>query len=305
MASVFSDTANVGGFSGGGFGGGFGGIPFGVPVGGFGGGFGGGDGLGLIALLALLGGRGFGRDGDCDKNGGDSNAAVIAALSAITNRNNDDDCCESLAVLSKLASIEGAIPAVGSQIQLALANLAAGLTAQNNTNTQTVTNQLGQIQLGQLVQSNAIQKAVADVDTNVDRVGASIINTVRDDGNATRALITANVIQDLRDDKIILANENAELRHDQRHHEHRRELDGLRINIENNNLAIAQQAQFQRQRQEDDDNRNIRFEFERLRNHLNIIDSQFAKATNSNVIVGNTGASTTGAQTASPTNVRA
>jgi hypothetical protein len=292
MGAVFNENTS----------GGFGGFP---AFGGFGGGYGGGDGLGLIALLALLGGRGFGRDGDnCGKDGGDSNAAVIAALSALNNRNNDNDCCEITALMSKLASIEGAIPAVGSSLQLALANLAAGLTAQNNTNTQTVTSQLGQIQLGQLVQANALQKAIGDVDTNVDRVGAAVINTVRDDGNTTRALITTNVIQGLRDDKIILANENAELRHDQRHNEHRRELDGIRINIENNNLAIAQQAQFQRQRQEDQDNQRIRFDFERLNSRLDIIDSQFARATNNSVNVGNSGAIGT-SQTANPTNVRA
>lgn len=281
MASVFSDTANVGGFSGGGFGGG---IPFGVPVGGYAGGLGG-DGLGLIALLALLGGRGFGRDGDsCHRGGdGDGNAATIAALSALVqNRNNDDDCCESLAVLSKLASIEGAIPAVGSQIQLALANLAAGLTAQNNTNTQTVTNQLGQIQLGQLVQSNAIQKAIADVDTNVDRTAATVINTVRDDGNATRALITANVIQDLRDDKVILANELAECRNE-------RNRDRDRNGIEINMLQNQQQAQLQFQ-----DQRN---EFDKLRGLL-LETVQLNRATNQAINIG------AGTQTASPVNTQ-
>lgn len=297
MATVFNESASGGGMG-----------TFGVPAyGGFGGGYGGGDGLGIIALLALLGGRGFGRDNDCGhghgRDGGDSNAAVIAALSALTNRGGDDNCCESIAVLSKLASIEGAIPAVGSQLQIALANLAAGLTAQNNSNTQTVTNQLGQIQIGQLVQSNALQKAICDVDTNVDRVGAAVINTVRDDGNATRALITSNVIDGLRDDKVILANEIAELRHDHRHAEHRRELDGIRINIENNNLAVAAQAQFQQQRQADLNFQKTQFDNDCLRRSLSELTLQVARATNSNVIVGNTGAVGTGTQTANPTNV--
>jgi hypothetical protein len=318
MALVNNETVGIGAgiggglpFGGGGFGGGFG-VPFGVPVGVGGGYSGGGDGIGLIALLALLGGRGFGGGHDhghgCrdDRSGGDSNAAVIAALSALNNRNDrdDDNCCESLAVLSKLASLEGAIPAVGSQIQLALANLAAGLTAQNNSNTQTVTTQLGQIQIGQLVQANALQKAIGDVDTNVDRVGAAVINTIRDDGNATRALITENVINGLRDDKVILANEVVELRHEHRHSEHRRELDAIRINIENNNLAVAAQAQFQQQRQTDLDNQRTRYDFERLHNELNIIGSQFARATNNSVNVGNSGAIGT-SQTANPTNVNA
>lgn len=52
-------------------------------------------------------------------------------------------------------------------------------------------------------------------------------------------------------------------------------------------------------------------QFQQLNNTLGFLGhqladvQQYARATNSNVIVGNTGASTTGAQTASPTNVRA
>jgi hypothetical protein len=271
MANVFNDSAVGGGYGGG--------VPFGIPA--FGGFGGGGDGLGIIALLALLGGRGFGRDGgdNCDRSGGDSNAAVIAALSALNNRN-DDDCCEITALMSKLASIEGAIPAVGSSLQLALANLAAGLTAQNNTNTQTVTTQLGQLQLGQLVQSNAIQNAIAGVDTNVDRSTTLITNAIGASEARLANLINDNTIQDLRDKVVIQANQLAEERSE-------RNRDRDRHGVEVTTIVNQQQNAIQFQKIENDN--------ERFRNLL--LDLvQVNRATNQAINIG------AGTQTANPLN---
>jgi len=306
MALVNNESASIGGF-----GGGFGGMPFGVPVGGIGGGFGGG-GLDALVLLALLGGRGFGRDGGGDhchdgggRGGSDQTAALATVIAALNDRNDSSNCeCVLTAILSKLGSVEGQIPAVGAELQLALQGAVASLTAQGNANAAALTIQLNQLQLGQLVQSNAIQTAIAGVDTNVDRQGSETRAAIAASEARIANLITENVIQGLRDDKIILANEVTELRHDHRHAESRRELDGIRINIENTNTAIAAQAQAQQQTQAQLQFQKSQFDFERLHNRLDIIDSQFARATNNSVNVGNSGAIGT-SQTANPTNVNA
>jgi len=298
MALVNSESASIGGF-GGGFGGG---IPFGVPVGGFGGGAGGID---ALVLLALLGGRGFGRDGGGDhchdgggRGGSDQTAALATVIAALNDRNDSSNCeCVLTAILSKLGSVEGQIPAVGAELQLALQGAVASLTAQGNANAAALTIQLNQLQLGQLVQSNAIQTAIAGVDTNVDRQGSETRAAIAASEARIANLITENVIQGLRDDKVILANEVVELRHEHRHADSRRELDGIRINIENTNTAIAAQAQFQQQRQTDLETQRTRFDFERLHSRLDIIDSQFARATNQAVNIG-------GTQLASPTNTQ-
>jgi hypothetical protein len=225
MGAVFNENTS---------GGGFGGFP--VFGGGYGGGFGG-DGLGLIALLALLGGRGFGRDGSGGGGGGgDSNAAVIAALSALTNRDNDDGCCEQIALMSKLASIEGLIPSVGQDLQLAMQQVLAGLTAQNTSNTQHVSSQIGQLQLGQLVQSNAIQSAICGVDTNIDRSTTTVTNAICASEARITDLITQNLLDQARADNVVLANKLAEERSEGRRD---RDRSALEITMIQNQNAVA------------------------------------------------------------------
>jgi hypothetical protein len=309
MATVYDDSIgsrgaaslNLGG-------GGWGGIPFPYPVGNFNGGGNNWEGLiGLAVAASLFGGDGFGRRGrDCDNgNGGDSVAALAAVIAAL-NDNKSPDCRENVSalLLAKLGSLEGQIPAANCELMLALQSAVAGLTAQGSANAAALTSQLNQLQLGQLVQSQNILTAISNVDTNVDRQACDTRAAVAASESRIIALITANQIAELNAKNVILANEVTELRSDARHNEHRRELDGIRINIENNNAAVAAQAQFQQQRQTDLDNQRIRFDFERLHSRLDIIDSQFARATNNSVNVGNTGAIGT-SQTANPTNVRA
>lgn len=298
MAIVNNESASIGGL---------GGVPFGFPVGGFGGGFGGG-GIEALVLLALLGRDGFGRGGDhgCrDGGGSDSTAALATVIAALNDRGNPSNCeAFATALLAKLGTIEGQIPAVSCELQLALQGAIASLTAQGNANAAALTLQLNQLGLNQLIQSNAIQTAIAGVDTNVDRQGAETRVAIAASENRIVALINANELARANAIIITQANEITELRHEHRSSDHRRELDAIRINIENTNIANAQQAQFQRQRQEDNDNQRIRFDFERLHSRLDIIDSQFARATNNSVNVGNSGAIGT-SQTANPTNVNA
>lgn len=316
MANVFQDQVNAtGGFGGGGFGG-FGGTTFGVPVGvpvggfgGFGGGFAGGGALGIEALilLALFGRDGFGRDGGHCRDGGtnESTAALATVIAALNDRGNNDRCETMLtAILAKLGSVEGALPAISCELQSAITNATIALTAQGNANAASLTAQLNALQLSNQVQTTTILQAVSDVNNNVDRQGCATREAVAASTTTILNAIKDGQIQSLRDDKIILANENAELRSDARHREHRAELDGLRISIENNNTAVAQQAQFQRQRQDDltfarieRDNHDLRCQLAEL--------IQINRATNQNILVGNTGVTATGPQNANPTNVNA
>lgn len=257
MANVFNDSAVGGGASG-----------FGFPMGFAGGGWGGGgDGIGLIALLALLGGGNFGGR----RGGGDDccedNTALLGAIAALIN--NSDGNADTAAILSKLASLEGSIPAVGSQLQLALAGLSANLTSQLNS-----------IQVGQLIQSNAIQKEICDVDTNVDRSTTLVTNAIGASEARLALLINGNTIQDLRDDKVILSNKLAEERSE-------RNRDHDRHGIEITTIVNQQQNNQMFQKLEND---NARF-------HGMILELlQVNRATNQAINIG------AGTQTANPLN---
>lgn len=240
--------------------------------------------LGTLLLLGLLGGNGIGGRKDC------VDQASINGLRDGLNTN---------AVLGTLGDIKSAIPLSVCEVNLAMAGQTDQLS-RTITNGQTALMQ-GQaaLQLAEATSTAAIQNNIcstaqtllagqAAINTNIDRTGMTIVNAIRDDGNATRALITENVIQALRDDKVILSNELAELRNERNRD---RDRHGLEINMINN------QNQNQLQQQQQQQQLNL------ISHHLFGLGNQIARATNSNVIVGNTGATTTGTQTANPTNV--
>lgn len=246
--------------------------------------------LSTLLLLGLLGGNGIGNNG---KNRDCVDQSNLNALQGSFDTNS---------ILSKLASIEAAVPYNEAQVQLALAGLGDQLTRTiTNGHTALTQNQFAlQLQEAQstaAVQSNlasstaTIQSQLAantasvlsglnSVDTNVDRSATTIINAVRDDGNATRALITENVIQGLRDDKVILANELAEIRNERNRD---RDRHGVEINMINN--QNQNQMQFQQQAQ--------------VLNALSngVVDAlQSIRATNQAINIG------AGTQVANPTN---
>lgn len=313
MANVFQDQVNAtGGYGGIPFGGYGGGIPFSIPLGGFGGGCHG-DGLGglvgLAIAAAIFGNGGFGgrRDHEhCRGGDGPESTAALATVIAALNDRNDSNRCESVlaAVLAKLGTIEGAIPAVGCELQLALQSAVASLTAQGNANAASLTQQLNALQLGQLVQSQNILTAVANVDNNVSQEACTTRGAIAASEARITALINANELARANAQIVMQANEIAELRSDARHSDHRRELDGLRISIENNNNATAQQAQFQQQRQTDLTFSRLERDNHDLRCLLTEV-LQVSRSTQSNILVGNQGVTTTGPQTANPTNVNA
>ena len=239
--------------------------------------------LGTLLLLGLLGGNGINGRKECVDQ-----AALNSLLGSLNNNS----------VLSALGDIKSAIPLATCETNLAMAAQTDQLT-RNITNGQTAILQ-GQaaLQLAEATSTAAIQANICNtsqnllagqsaINTNIDRTGMTIVNAIRDDGNATRALITENVIQALRDDKVILSNELAEIRSERNRDRDRHGIEISTIVNQNQN-----QMQFQEQRQA----------LNALSNHLFGISGQIARATNSNVIVGNTGATTTGTQTANPTN---
>lgn len=229
-----------------------------------------GGGLGLIALLALLGigGRGFGNN-----NSGVADAAVLANLAT------KDDLS-----LQTLGDIKASIPFNEAQVQLALQGVLTNLTQQNTNNTQYLSTQNTAASLAAATNAALITRDIAAVDTNVDRQSTAIQVAIQADGEKTRALITANTITDLQQRLTVAQLENAESR---------------AINREQNNShnvtttinTNQQQAQLQQQQQGF------------LLNQLVSGFGQLAKATNSNVVVGSTGVGTQ--QNANPTNVNA
>jgi hypothetical protein len=222
--------------------------------------------LSTVLLLSALGGNGLGGNHkDCVDQ-----ASINGLLAALNNNS----------VLGKLGSIEAAIPYNEAQVQLALAGQMASITQQNTDNTQHLGTQLGQIQLGQLVQSNAIQNAIAGVDTNVDRSTTTVTNAINASENRLANLFTENVIQGLRDDKVILSNQLAEERAE-------RNRDRDRSVLEITMIQNSQQVSLQ--------NQENKFEFERMRNL--IYDTvQSIRATNQAINIG------AGTLTSTPTN---
>lgn len=217
---------------------------------------GGSDGLGLIALLALLG-----RGNNGGLFGGNGSGDGVGLQAAV----------DTNAILGKLGTIEGAIPLAEAQVQLALAG---------------VQNSLQQgLSAIQLESANGF----GAVNANVERTGWQLSQAISNDGEKTRALITNNQIAELNRQLSVAQLEAIELRS-----ESGRERDRHGIEITMTNNQNQNQLQFQAQNQV----------LAGLTNAL-IEVGQVARATNSNVIVGNAGATTTGAMTANPTNVRA
>lgn len=249
----------------------------------------GGGGLGGLLALALLGGNGFGNR-DRDRGG--------------------NDCCEGLgfqAVLGKLGSIEAAVPLSALQVQNSIQEQTIGLntglaalalgTQQGFANTKdSVQASTGILAAAIAGTKDAIQNGLFLTNTNLLEGVCSIKAAVNADGAETRALLVSRFQLEDQTRITTLANELAELRNDGRHRE-----TANKIEITNTAIAAQRQGQEQEQRQrQGDEIGHLSRCFSALANEV-----QIARATNSNVIVGNTGASTVGAQTASPTNVRA
>ena len=246
-----------------------------------------GSGLGAGLLGGVVGGLlfGNGRNGGL-LGGGNDGGGGQAASDFIT--------------LQTLGQIKEGVATSANETQ-AVVN-ANGANSVQSTLQQTIALQQT---LGSLAQS----VSMAFSNTN-DRI-ANVNQNVSEQGCATRAAITAAVdvitgqaqaFETARNQEKInaLNAEVIELRN-----ESRRNADNadLRMTITNNNTAIAAQQQGQLQAQQQQQFATIA-QLPSILGGL-VQELQIARATNSNVIVGNTGATTTGAMNANPTNVRA
>jgi len=251
--------------------------------GGFGG-MGGGGLLGGVLIGALLGNRG-------GLFGSNNEVADVGNIESVVNTN---------AILTGLADIKAAVPYNEAQVQLALASAVLTLTAANTADTQYLSQGQTAIQLAQQaiaanlsrdlgLVSTQVATGFGELNSNVERTGWTLSREISNDGEKTRSLISSIDRENLNRIITTQASELVELRN-----ESSRERDRHGIEITMTNIQNQNQLQAQSQNQA-----------------LNTIAaavydvSQVARATNSNVIVGNSGATGVGSQTANPTNVRA
>lgn len=192
------------------------------------------------------------------------------------------------AILQSIGDVKATVPLTALQTQ---AQIAAS-TGDINLTTLQQTLQLQQAigsakdttQNGFFVLNNAVQGVGAAV--NAGTLATAI--AIRDDGDKTRELINSIDRQNLSRQLAVAENTIVELRQG-READHRAH--GLEINMVNN--QNQNQLQFQAQAQ------GINW-----LTHGLAECNQIARATNQNVLVGNTGVTATGPQTANPTNVK-
>lgn len=243
---------------------------------------GGGFGSGLVG--GVLGGLLFGRRGVLGGEGGDGGPET---------RITDD--INNVAVLNKLGSIEAAIPLSGAQT----ANVILQQTNQ-------ITQLAAAAQLANAAGFSTTKDAVTNVGTivlqglnavnmNVAEQACSVKQVVVNDGEKTRALLTSRF---QLEDATEINKLNARVIELQSEGRRSHDAADLRLQITNTNTAVAAQAQGQVQAQQQQQG----FLLSQIVNTLGGL-VQVAHATNNNVIAGNTGAVTTGAQTANPVNV--
>lgn len=235
----------------------------------------------------IVGGRGgFGLGG-----GGDGMGVLLGLLLARGGLGNDrdrNDCGKDYVTQSDLnglalGDIKAAIPLVEAQVQLALAGNQAAISQL----VASVGNQLQNGQTAQLLQTcnqtAQLQAAICNVDTNVDRTSTATQAAIVASETRLANLITTNEMARLNQQLTVAQLDGLELRQ-------RNDRDRERHSVE---ITMTQnQAQQQQQQQA------VQFQLAQLMAGF----SQYARATNGNVIVGSTG-TTTGAQTANPTNV--
>lgn len=268
---------------------------------GLGAGLGGGI-LGGILGGALIGGNGLGGLGGRNGIGEVVTPALLAAsLANVTETQNNTS------VMQTLGAIQGSIPLAEGQVQLALAGAQSDLTGLiNNAN---IANLQGQFLINKNVSDTtaqiiatevatqdvvqngnaAIQASLTNIATGIVQNTYAVTSAVRDDGDKTRALLIAQ--NDALLNRQLAVAESALL--EQRAIGRTRETE---VNVTQTVTQVQAQAQAQQQQQQ---------QLILLSQLVGIVGGlQNAVATNSNLIVGNTGATTTGAQTANPVNVR-
>ena len=233
-----------------------------------GGGFGGNNmnALWPIILLALLGrGRGGGLFGGGDDCGGGAEAALLQTL------------------MEGQSNLRAQVPTTALETQ----NAVLGAISQLALGTQQgLGNVKDAVQNGFALTS----RDLAAVNQNVSAQGCQTREVVLAAENRIITKLDQNTIDDLRDRV--------------RRNEHAVEVQSLRSQVEVNQTVTQTQAQAQGQAQFQIQFQDIANRLARLCDRVDIVHQE-ARATNANIIAGNAGAVTTGAQTSNPTNVNA
>lgn len=255
-------------------------------------GLGGGGLIGGVVLGALLGGN----RGLLGGNGAVAEACVTpmqltSGLASVIDSN------QNTVLLQSVGDVKAAVPLAEAQVQLALAGAQSDLTGLiNNAN---IANLQGQFAINKNVSDTTAQIIAAEVATQVAVGGAvtsglqntfALSNLVRDDGDKTRALIISQ--NDAMLNRQLAVAEAALL---EQRAINRNAATEVNVTQTVNQNQMQLQAQ-QQQQQQAVFNATILAHLQNL---------QVATATNSNLIIGNSGPTATGAQTANPVNVRA
>ncbi len=258
--------------------------------GGVGAGAGAGLGAGLVGGMlggALLGGNGIlggnRRGADVVDGCAVTPALLASSLAQVT------DTAQATTVLQTLGDIKASIPLAEGQVQLALAGSTADINRNISTGLQVAI--AGQAGINKNI-SDSLATAIAgqgDIKASILTNSFALAEIVRNDGDKTRALIVSQ--NDAMLNRQLATAEAALL--EQR-------AIGRSRDVEVNVTQTVSQNQLQIQAQQQQQQQTVL-----LSNLCNLIGGlQNAVATNSNLIVGNSGPVGTGAQTANPVNVR-
>lgn len=263
--------------------------------------FNGGDGLGggggiatgllLGSLLGRRDDRGGRDDGCCLSSQLNSVADGInhnintSTLGVLNQMNQGFDNIGQVALMSKLGSIEGAIPLVGAQVELAIAQSAANTNSNITTGFALTNKNINDAEAAILASICGVEKTV--LQTSAVNLAATkdaqfaVTTAIRDDGDKTRAKIDFYHDQDMQRRLTVAESALAEERHSRRIRE-------SEVNITNTNTntatAVSQQSQNQQQLQ------LLAALVSEVRNLAN--DVQVVRQTQSNVNFGTQGANT-------------
>jgi hypothetical protein len=272
--------------------------------------------IGFVLGALLNGNGGGGLFGGNNRNNNGDNTVTTTELNTALNAQTANQNTNS--ILQQLASIAVAIPENEGKVQLAIAQSQNALQNQGNQNSimaiqgvaainQNIAGATATVLAGETAVKDAVngastlsQLGIAGLSATAQQLAGSlglqaanntsaILSALRDDGDKTRALVTA--FNDATLNRIITtqANEIIELKGDR--------------TVANQGMTITQtvnQAQAQSQAQQQQQQQLLILS--QIGQSLAGL-TQIAHATNQNVIAGNTGAVSTGPQSANPVNV--
>ena len=271
-------------------------------------GAGAGAGLGAGLLGGILGSQLLGRNGlvgagAVDNVGVVTPTMLTAALAGVTEQQNNT------VIQQTLGDIKAAIPYNEAQVQLALAGAQADInnhssitdgliTAGFASTNRYISDSLATAIAGQgdiktsIAHQSAVLLAASNAVGNQVQLGTyATTNAIRDDGDKTRALIISQ--NDAMLNRQLATAESALL--EQRAISRSRDVE---VNVTQTVNQNQQQLQLQQQQQQ---------QFQVTSNLLQALlnQAQVAQATNQQLIIGNSGVTRGGDQTANPVNVRA